>query len=99
MGTARSSVHLPTLRPLAVNRSRPTLCPHDLVRSQDSAEPREIRFESDPARLAELEAMPQEPIDPTQVSAEDKVLRDQQHRNLRVCLSQLPERNRKISPA
>jgi len=46
--------------------------------------------------MLSLTAMPQEPIDPNQVSAEDKVLRDQQKKNLRVCLSQLPERNRKI---
>jgi RNA polymerase sigma factor FliA len=46
--------------------------------------------------MLSLEAMPQEPVDHNQVSAEDKVLRDQQQKNLRLSLSQLPERNRRI---
>ena len=46
--------------------------------------------------MLSLEAMPQEPVDHSQVSAEDKVVRDQQTKNLRLSLSQLPERNRKV---
>lgn len=46
--------------------------------------------------MLSLEAMPQEPVDQSQVSAEDKVVRDQQQKNLRLSLSQLPERNRKV---
>jgi RNA polymerase sigma factor FliA len=46
--------------------------------------------------MLSLEAMPQEPVDEKQVSAEDRVVRDQQHSRLRQSLSRLPERNRRV---
>jgi len=46
--------------------------------------------------MLSLEAMPQEPVDEKQVSAEDRVVRDQQHSKLRQSLSRLPERNRRV---
>ncbi len=46
--------------------------------------------------MLSLEAMPQEPVDQNQVSAEDRILRDQQQKNVRLSLAQLPERNRMV---
>jgi RNA polymerase sigma factor (sigma-70 family) len=46
--------------------------------------------------LLSLDAMPQEPVDSGQMSAEEKVLRDQQQKNVRLSLSQLPERSRQV---
>jgi RNA polymerase sigma factor for flagellar operon FliA len=46
--------------------------------------------------MLSLDAMPQEPVDQNQMSAEEKMVRDQQQKNLRLSLSQLPERNRKV---
>lgn len=46
--------------------------------------------------MLSLEDMPQEPIDQNQDSAEEKVVREQQRKHLRQCLSQLPETNRRV---
>jgi RNA polymerase sigma factor for flagellar operon FliA len=46
--------------------------------------------------MLSLDAMPQEPVDQHQVSAEDTVVRDQQHSKLKLSLAQLPERNRRV---
>ncbi len=46
--------------------------------------------------MLSLDAMPQEPIDQRQVSAEDAVVRGEQTRNLKRSLLQLPEINRRV---
>ena len=46
--------------------------------------------------MLSLEAMPQEPTDQKQISAEERVVRNQQSQNLRTSLSQLPETNRRV---
>jgi len=46
--------------------------------------------------MLSLEAMPQEPRDEKQVSAEEEVVRNQETRNLRTSLAQLPETNRRV---
>jgi len=46
--------------------------------------------------MLSLEALPQEPIDHSQISAEEAVVRSQQSRNLRRSLSELPEKNRRV---
>ncbi|HVI80768.1 MAG TPA: sigma-70 family RNA polymerase sigma factor [Candidatus Acidoferrum sp.] len=46
--------------------------------------------------MLSLETMPQEPEDQSKVSAEEQALRNQQSRNLRTSLAQLPETNRRV---
>lgn len=46
--------------------------------------------------MLSLEGMAQEPSDQNQISAEEVVVRDQQRKHLRQCLSQLPETNRRV---
>jgi RNA polymerase sigma factor for flagellar operon FliA len=46
--------------------------------------------------MLSLEAMPQEPVDSKQVSAEEVLVRNQQRGKVRQSLSQLPERNRRV---
>jgi RNA polymerase sigma factor for flagellar operon FliA len=46
--------------------------------------------------MLSLEAMPQEPIDHQQISAEETVVRDQEQSKVRLSMSQLPERNRRV---
>ena len=46
--------------------------------------------------MLSLDAMPQEPVDQSLVSAEESVVLSEQSRNLRRSLSQLPETNRQI---
>ncbi len=46
--------------------------------------------------MLSLDAMPQEPIDPKQVSAEDAVVRGEQTKNLKRSLLQLPDINRRV---
>jgi RNA polymerase sigma factor for flagellar operon FliA len=46
--------------------------------------------------MLSLEGMPQEPMDQSQLSAEELVVREQQRKHLRQCLSQLPETNRRV---
>ena len=46
--------------------------------------------------MLSLEAMPQEPVDRQQVSAEETMLRKQQGNKVRLSLAQLPERNRRV---
>lgn len=43
-----------------------------------------------------LECMPQEPVDRVQMSAEEVAVREQQGRQVRQCLAQLPETNRRV---
>jgi RNA polymerase sigma factor for flagellar operon FliA len=46
--------------------------------------------------MLSLDAMAQEPEDSGKISAEEQVMRNQQHRNLRLSLAQLPETNRRV---
>lgn len=46
--------------------------------------------------MLSLEAMPQEPVDTKQVSAEETMVRNQQRSKVRLSLAQLPERNRRV---
>ena len=46
--------------------------------------------------MLSLEAMPQEPADERQISAEDAAVRAQQRKHLRKSLTELPETNRRI---
>jgi RNA polymerase sigma factor for flagellar operon FliA len=46
--------------------------------------------------MLSLETMPQEPEDQKQISAEDQVVRNQESKNLRTSLAQLPETNRRV---
>jgi RNA polymerase sigma factor FliA len=46
--------------------------------------------------MLSLEAMPQEPEDHSKLSAEEQALRNQENKNLRESLAQLPETNRRV---
>lgn len=46
--------------------------------------------------MLSLEAMPQEPLDAAQISAEEAIVRSQQRKSLRQSLAQLPKINRQV---
>lgn len=57
---------------------------------------REIAANVATCYMLSLDSMAQEPEDHSKISAEERVVRDEQDRNLRTSLSQLPETNRRV---